>query len=186
MQKYANLDDLMDLFDDVIAAFPDARRQALEAAGEVVRRELDRRIQSELPGRDVRGKVRRWQELTVGSKGGYVKIARIPADRAEQIRKTPGSRTYNSSQITFWLEHGHAVAKKGRNQYGKFRRYEARRAIYSPGTGRSIVTGKQFYALTQAHALKAAHRAAEAALDELQALFDNGGLLPGQTSMEGF
>ncbi len=74
------------LWEELLQAVPDARRQAVEEAGAAVQRELNAQIGAAELADGAKGTVRTWQELRVGSKGGYAALS------PEKGRPSPGWR----------------------------------------------------------------------------------------------
>ena len=64
-------------WDDAIQAIPGLKREALASMGDAVLREVRRQI-TRRGVRDSQGRVARWQEARIGSKGGYVAVAPSP------------------------------------------------------------------------------------------------------------
>ena len=169
-QGLAELGEMLHTFDDVMNRVPEARAQALEAAADAVKKEVDRQIIAQLPNHDKHGTVRRWQEVAMGSRGGYAKVAPIPKSRAEKTEDG-----YYSSQITFWLEHGHKMVPPTRNRYGRVKQYLADedKTPYNWSGGFHVVTGKLFYSWAKMTAVKEAENAATLVLDEIEYALDN-------------
>lgn len=154
-----NLENMLRAWDDVLDMVPDARRNALEAAGAAVRKEVDRQIVSRLPGRDIHGSVRSWQGTTMGSKGGYVRIG--PEEKGLT------GKGYSTRKVTGYLEHGHKMVLPKRNRYRRFKMKEKRNSVSSESTGAPIVKGSQFYSWSKMEAEKVARMAAENALEQI-------------------
>ena len=71
----ARLERFNRFWEELLQAVPDARRQAVEEAGEAVQRELNTQIGAAELADGAKGTVRTWQELRVGSKGGYAALS---------------------------------------------------------------------------------------------------------------
>lgn len=153
-------------WEDLLRAFPEARRKAVETMGEAARRQLNEQIQAAQLKDGAKGTVRSWQELRLGSGGGYAALS----PRKGVARPAPGERqhTWHGSpvtqrQVTRWLEKGHGVRKptagsgKAWNQAGRGGRIKQRSA-------RTYVAGRQFYSWTEEKALELARKAADQAL----------------------
>lgn len=70
-----------------------AKGQAVRAAGEAIRDEVAGQVRSRV--NDPRGRVERWQQLRMGSGGGYIAVSPV-SDEAVQVTrggKTPRRRT---------------------------------------------------------------------------------------------
>ena len=72
----ARLERFNRFWEELLQAVPDARRQAVEEAGAAVQRELNTQIGAAELADGAKGTVRTWQELRVGSKGGYAALSR--------------------------------------------------------------------------------------------------------------
>lgn len=141
-------------WDDVTEKWPDAKRLALREMGKVILKEVVQQI----PKRgvhDSRGRVARWQNMRLGSGGGYVAVSPSSEDTVQVTRG--GNRT-NSAQITQYLEGGHAI----RPPSGRTKRYVPR--LHS---GRSYVPGHLFYSWAKMDVEYKAIDAADQVLDEL-------------------
>lgn len=131
-------------------AFPDARRQAAQAMGEAVQKDLNAQIQAADLKNGAKGTVRSWQQMRLGSKGCYAAVS--PAK--EVARPRPGQKQHTwrgdsvtQKQVTRWLERGHGTPQGG------------------------YVKGRQFYSFTRMkaweHARKAADRVLSLIADEV-------------------
>ena len=144
----------------ILRNIPSAKKQALYAAATaaqaVVRREIDRRVD------DSRGRVKRWQEVVMGTRGGYAKVAPSDVRVAASNRKYYG---YGADDVTRYLERGHGV----RAPAGKNKRYGARlkRAGFSRNTGRAYVPGRMFYSFARSDAERAGLEAAWEIMDQI-------------------
>ena len=64
-------------WDRLLQVVPEARKEAVEAAGEAVKRSLNTQIQSaNLSSGEAKGRVKSWQELRLGSGGGWAACPR--------------------------------------------------------------------------------------------------------------
>lgn len=166
---------LVNAFDEVLEELPEARRMALEAAGDALQKEVSRQIDKRV--HDSNGRVKRWQEISMGSKGGYVKVAPVE----EEIE----DKNCTSRELTYWLEHGHPIAPLKRNRHGRIKRYVARRIDYLLFKAeRQYVEGKMFYSWSKMEAAKLAKTAAEEVLTVLANDLEN--FMSGQVTMEGW
>jgi hypothetical protein len=142
---FSGLDGLDRRFADVLRARPGLRRQLhVEAGGallSVVRSEIGASGLN-----DSGGKVRGWQEMYVGSGGGYAAVRPVAG----------GGRGRNPGAITNYLESGHKV--RGSSGHAKRRRKSRAK--------QARVRGFHFYRQSriqaQAAAVGAANRYAEA------------------------
>ena len=63
-------------WDRLLEIVPEARREAVQAAGETVKGALDGQIQSAgLSGAEAKGRVKSWQRLRLGSGGGWAAVS---------------------------------------------------------------------------------------------------------------
>ena len=144
-------------WEDLIEEFPEVKLEALKAAGEAaleeVRSQIDRRVQ------DSHGRVKRWQNMRVGSKGGYVAIS--ATDETAAVSPT-GTRT--ARDVTQYIDQGHAIRKPS----GTAKRY-----VPKIRSGRTYVPARQFYSWARMNAAKIATEAADNALEQFSDAVDN-------------
>ena len=128
----------------------EAKRQAFQAAAP----KLKTLVQTEIGGS---GRVRRWQEGYVGSKGGYAAVRPKAETYIETKGKQKGFRAgpkrYAVGYITNAINSGH---RSPRNREG-FR------------TNGRVVAGKQFYQRAQAQAEQVAQETAQQIVQALTA-----------------
>ena len=155
-------------WEDLMEEFPEARAKAVEAMGQAVKRELDAQIGKADLESDAKGTVRSWQELRLGSRGGYAALSAQKGNPSGGKPKTWRGKAVSIKQITKWLERGHGVRKadtKGGYFWGAARKNRQRRAGYNPATDTMYVKGRMFYSWTkltaQEHALDAANEVME-------------------------
>ena len=159
----SELGELLHAFDEVIAKVPEARERALKAAIQPVERELFQQIALRLPGKDRNYHVRGWQEVTMGSRGGYIKI--------QAAKEETNRYGYTARQITGYLERGHKMVLPKRNRYRDVDRSsvsKSDRTVENTATGDLVVPGYLFYSYTKMRAVNAARMAAESVLEELE------------------
>ena len=130
-----------------------AKRQAAQAAGEAIRDEVARQVRSRV--NDAHGRVERWQQLRMGSGGGYIAVSPV-SDEAVQV--THGGQKRSAKDVTRYLERGHGV----RPPSGRAERYRPRLR-----SGRVYVPGRMFYSWAAAEAEKLALRAADRAMGRI-------------------
>lgn len=152
-------DEFWRYWEDLIEEWPHAKAEALFAAGKAVLPLLQEQISQRVDDR--RGRVRRWQEIRRGSRGGYVAVS--PAADQVSVNKTK-NRFVTSKDITRYLERGHGI----RQPSGKSKRY-----VPKIQSGRVYVPGRMFYSWTKMDAEKAALEAAELALAQLDEDINN-------------
>jgi len=116
----SGLYDLDSRFQNLLSELPDMRREMHESAGAAVRDAVHAEIVAS-GIYDSHGKIRGWQELYIGSYGGY---AAVRAVKGGVAGKNPGA-------ITNYLESGHRVrqpsgkAKQVRKSRAKQQRVKA-------------------------------------------------------------
>lgn len=155
--------------EDILKTIPTARRRALYAAATAaqkeVRAEIDQRVD------DSRGRVKRWQEVVMGSRGGYSKVAPSKVPVANRQGKYSG---YNAAQITGFINHGHGVrAPSGKAKRNETSRYSGKlvwndHAKRRDSTGAfitGVVPGRMFYSWSR-------ERAAQAGLEAMYEVMD--------------
>lgn len=154
-------------WEDLYRAFPAARAQAVEAMGQAVQTELNTRIQSADLEAGAKGTVRSWQELRMGSRGGYAALTPRKGRPASNGRK---AKTWNGTpvtvkQVTRWLERGHGTRKPAPGSSRQWSR--AGRSGIHHVTGTRYVKGRQFYSYTKLYATEVALKAAERVLSHI-------------------
>lgn len=143
---------------------------AAVAAQKEVRSEIDRRVN------DSRGRVKHWQEVVMGSKGGFSKVSPSKAQVANRRGKYTG---YNAAQITGFINHGHGVrAPSGRaKRYSESKYSEklvhnerAKRKDFAGAYITGVVPGRMFYSWSRE---RAAAAGLEAMYEEMDRLSDD-------------
>lgn len=112
----ARLERFNRFWEELLQAVPDARRQAVEEAGAAVQRELNAQIGAAELADGAKGTVRTWQELRVGSKGGYAALSPgkgTAQPRVEETQHTWKGKPVSKKQVTRWLERGHVTLPPG-------------------------------------------------------------------------
>jgi hypothetical protein len=188
------LGKMLQSFEDVTAKIPEARRKALEAAAKAVQEDLNREIVQRLPNHDARGRVRSWQEVTIGTRGGYAAVTRTPKSRSERVnqqsawstvkralRGQSAKKVYTGYEITKWLEKGHEIG----NQYGRAKYHDNEdvrvvgtskrgmtlyhvKTVENAANGHAVAPGFMFYSWTKSSADKLALEAAQQVLEEVK------------------
>ena len=152
---------------------PEARKKAVEAMGTAVLRELDVQIQAaDLEG-DAKGTVTSWQELRVGSKGGYAAVTPqkdTAPPKGKEKQHTWNGKAVTKKQVTGWLERGHGVRQPAP---GSDRRWRTLKSKTNDRTGLNHVEGRRFYSWAR---LKALDRALEAANEALEVFAEERGV----------
>lgn len=141
-------------WDRLLQVVPEARKEAVEAAGEAVKRSLNTQIQSaNLSSGEAKGRVKSWQELRLGSGGGWATVSPMKGTvyswdqranfGARARQHTWRGRAVTARQVTGWLERGHGIRPSG------------------------YVAGRQFYAYTKDDAQQIALKAADKVLSRI-------------------
>lgn len=143
---------LWDYWGDFIEEVPEAIKTALYAAAVVAQKEIQRQIDQQAVT-DPHGRVKRWQEIRMGS-GGHYSAVSPTFDDVVQVAKASGAWT-TSADLTRYLDRGHGV----RLPSGRAKRYQPR--LRGNGT---YVKGYQFYSWAASKSDKIALDAAEDAL----------------------
>lgn len=160
-------------WDDVLQMVPEARREAVEAAGKAVKQSLDAQIQNaDLSSIEAKGRVSSWQRLRLGSGGGWAAISAMKEavsswDQRKGIRQhTWQGKAVTARQVTTWLERGHGTRLTGKMEVVLTRRKKIHERKERGGLG--YVSGRQFYAWTKDDALDIALKAAEKVLARIE------------------
>ena len=151
----ARLEQFNRFWEELLQAVPDARRQAVEEAGAAVQRELNAQIGAAELADGAKGTVRTWQELRVGSKGGYAALSPgkgTAQPRAGEAQHTWKGKPVSKKQVTRWLERGHGTRRP---------------AGVTRASAAGYVKGRQFYSWTKAKALELALKAADRVLSRI-------------------
>lgn len=141
------LESFLHFYGKFIQKIPAIKTQALYAAAKSFQEEVRTQIQ-EQGVRDSFGRVKRWQQVRMGSKGGYAAVYPM----AEHTQKTWRGKPVYSSQITRWLERGHGARK-------------SRSGFYHSGV--QYVKGYLFYSWARSKGVAAARGAFERELDRI-------------------
>ena len=154
-------------WEDFIAEWPEAKRIALKAAGNAILEEVQRSIVKEGIN-DSRGRVRRWQDMRVGSGGGYVAIS--PVDDAVQI--TQSGKVSTARDITRYLNRGHGVREPSDPDSKKYKKRVQENMPIS-NRGKVYVPGRPFYSDPKRNSGEIARKAADDALSRLSDAIDD-------------
>ena len=164
----ARLERFNRFWEELLQAVPDARRQAVEEAGAAVQRELNAQIGAAELADGAKGTVRTWQELRVGSKGGYAALS--PGKRDGP---SPGggnaaylegkARVQKSRSPVAGAGHGTRRPAAGSSRSWN----QAGRAGVTRASAAGYVKGRQFYSWTKAKALELALKAADRVLSRI-------------------
>ena len=147
-------------------AFPDARRQAAQAMGEAVQKDLNAQIQAADLENGAKSTVRSWQDVRIGSRGGYAAVSPaggVAKPRAGQKQHTWRGNPVTQKQVTRWLERGHGTPSTGRMTQNYVRKTKTWHEI-AERRGEGYVEGRQFYSFTRMKAWEHARKAADQAL----------------------
>lgn len=99
---------------DLADKYPQAKKDAMEAIGEALLQEV--RGQVDRQGiKDVRGRVKTWQQARTGSGGGYVAVSAAP----DVVAVSSSGKKTTAAAVTGYLERGHPT----RQPSGRSKRY---------------------------------------------------------------
>lgn len=127
----SELESLSQALNELLEEFPEMRRELHEQLGKLAKHEVDNAINASGLN-DSNGKIRRWQEIYIGSKGGYAAVRPIYTSTGEN---SPGA-------ITRYLNQGHRIRGFNKVQSGRHRRQGGG---YRPRIRVSYVNGFHFY-----------------------------------------
>lgn len=160
-----DLDALAELLAKSPEVVQNARRQAMEQAASKLKQTLDAGIGGT-------GKVRGWQDQTVGSRGGYAAIH--PRAKTYTQPSRSGTR-YAVGYVTNAVNNGHLFPGAAKRQ--TWRETQAKQ-LFAQRIGSGRVPGKEFYQAAQEKAPEIAKQAAEQVVQALKAhLTGEGGTL---------
>lgn len=141
---------------ELLKEFPEVRKEAVAAMGEAVLKEVRGQVTAR-GVRDESGHVREWQEVRIGSRGGYAAIKAKNTPSAHKS-KTYHGKTVSGSQVTAWLERGHGVPALSKRRWAGYGRKG------KIAGAKSYVSGHQFYSWTKPRAQELALKAADRVL----------------------
>ena len=153
-------------WDRLFKVFPEYRRTAVEAMGEAARKNVRAQIQAADLESDAKGHVDSWQELAIGSKGGYAAVRpKSKTPYSGERPKTWKGVPVTVGQVTVWLERGHGTA--GIKTFHTAGRGGTLRTV-SVRAGEGYVKGRQFYSRARSQALPLALKAADECLSKIE------------------
>ena len=142
---FSGLNELDDMFNEILNDFPDKRRELHEDMKQMLKREVDSSISGSL--NDNNGLVKSWQEARTGSGGGYAAIS---------AKRNTFHNEYAVGYITNALENGHRIRPpKRQSKYYRSRVKQAR------------VEGRSFYQKSISNAISKAIDMTRQMVDEL-------------------
>ena len=152
-------------WEQLYQAVPDARRKGAEAMGEAIRKELSAQIQAADLETNAKGTVKSWQEVRIGSGGGYAAIS--PGPGAARPRRGK-QHTYLGSpvskkQVTRWLERGHGTPSTGTKRWSYVKGTKSWHRV-AERRGEGYVKGRLFYSRARMKAWETARKAADRVL----------------------
>lgn len=150
-------------WEDLMEEFPEARASAVKAMGQAVKRDLDAQIGRADLEADAKGTVRSWQELRLGSRGGYAALSAQKGKPSGGRTKSWRGQAVTIKQVIKWLERGHGVRKPAPGSAAAWNR--AGRSGLNTVTGLRYVKGRMFYSWTKMKAMEHALDAANEALE---------------------
>ena len=156
-------------FGRLMEVYPEARATAVKAMGQAVQQELNAQIGKADLETDAKGTVSSWQELRLGSKGGYAALSAIKASPYHGGRKPKSWKgtPVTVKQVTKWLERGHGVRKADTTKayaWSQRRKNRIWRSGVNKYTGLRYVKGRMFYSWTK---LKVRNQALDAATEAM-------------------
>ena len=161
-------------WDALFKVVPEARTQAVETMGKAAQQELNAQIGKAALETDAKGTVSSWQELRLGSEGGYAAISpkayKWSYDHGKGKPKFWKSVRVSTRMVTKWLERGHGVRKPDTTKdyaWSQRRKNRNRRAGLNVATGRRYVKGRMFYSWTKMKATELALKAADQVLSKI-------------------
>ena len=129
--KWDGLDQLGKSWSELLKRFPEEKRRVLFEVGQ----ELLTQVRQEIGGK---GKVAGWQDIHMGSKGGYVAVRA----RAKEYQTTKSGKRYAVGYVTNAIEWGHRTG--GRRPGRKAEGYR-----YRPRIHKAAVPGKWTYKMVR-------------------------------------
>lgn len=164
------MDKFVQYWEDLFEEFPEARRRASAAMGEAAKKHLDRQI-----GRSgFRGgadyTVRSWQELRLGSEGGYAAISPTKGIELHQPAGRRGPKTWRggkvtSSMVTRWQERGYGTRQPAPGSSRAWSR--VKNGNVHVRDKKDYVKAKQFYSFTKLRAFDIALKAAGQVMERI-------------------
>lgn len=164
------LDQFVHCWEPLFQQVPETKRKAVEAMGEAVQKNLNAKIEQSDFESDAKGTVISWQELRIGSGGGYAAVSPqkgIAPPKSSQKQHTWNGEAVRKKQVTRWLEKGHGVPSADMTKpyaWSKERRMRDGKARVNKWTGKRFVPGRQFYSFAKLTALDEALLAADKVL----------------------
>ena len=147
----SGLAEMRTRIDNARNSIPELRRAAHERLGQVVQRTVRGNISTSL--NDSHGKIAGWQDVFVGSRGGYVAV---------RATDSPAGRN-GAGAVTNYLENGH-VKRKRRTYIKNQARYIK---IIRARAGNNWVEGRHFYQKSKSSLQREVQREAENILNQL-------------------
>ena len=179
------LDRFVEFWEPLFTAFPEAKAKAVKAMGEEMQKDLNAQIYAADLETDAKGTVVSWQELRLGSGGGYAAVSPVKGrtvrskDRSRSGVKTR-QHTYrgspvSSKQITIWLDKGHGARRPDMTKayaWSDTRWSRGGKSRVNDRTGTRFVPGRQFYSSARLkatdHAIRAADKVLSMIADEVE------------------
>lgn len=174
------LDRFARRWEDLYRAFPEARRKAAETMAESVKKDLNAQIQAANLAPSAKATVRSWQQIRLGSGGGWSAVSpakgtvmsRDPRKGGWKMRQhTNQGKPVTAKQVTRWLERGHGTPPTGRKTQSYVRKTKTWHEI-AERSGSGYVEGRLFYSWTYMKAVDHAIEAAEKLLDSISEEMD--------------
>ena len=164
------LDQFVNYWEPLLKKVPEAKKKAVKSMGEAMQRELNAKIMEADLEPDAKETVISWQEVRIGSGGGYAAVSPkkgIARPAKGQKQHTWKGEAVRKKQVTRWLEKGHGLPPadlKKSYAWSKKRRYREGKSRFNDWTGESFVAGRKFYGFARLNAQDQALRAADKVL----------------------
>lgn len=164
------LDQFLNCWEPLFKQVPETRKKAVEAMGEAMQKNLNAKIRQADLESDAKDTVVSWQELRIGSGGGYAAVSPqkgVAPPKSNQKQHTWNGEAVRKKQVTRWLERGHGVPSADMTKsyaWSEKRRIREGKSRLNARTGRRFVAGRQFYSFAKLNALDEALRAADKVL----------------------
>lgn len=153
-------------WDHLLGKFPEYRRDAVEAMGKAVAKDLAVQIDAADLAPDAKGTVKSWQTVKVGSGGGYAAVRPDAQRKGGEKPTTWRGKAATTRQVTKWLDRGHGIRKPAPGSSRQWAKAGRKRTYLPPG--QNYVKARQFYSFTKLKALDHALAAADKCLAKIE------------------
>ena len=168
------LEQFLHTWEPLLKKSREARRAAVEAMGETMKRELDAQIRTADLESDAKETVVSWQTIRLGSEGGYAAVK--PLAKKWSYNHGQGDPKFwkgirvSTRMVTKWLEKGHGARQADPTKayfWSRSRRNRDHSAPFNDRTGKQYIQGRMFYSWANLKARDIALRAASRALERI-------------------